>query len=825
MADTTFVSWQRRGGHAIGSVPVGGRASGHLTLTASDSAGGMASPPPLPFLLYGPGDVDGLRPGAVTGRYPRPGQADAEMEHCPYVELAEPDLPWRYSPRGDDGGMQPWLALLAVKPSEAERVGGAVLVTPAALSAHGMSDARAHVQQTGDHEVGRVLCLRPLELGTDYLALVVPAFDENGDAWSAARPMPVYDEWTFRTTSDIGTFEDLAEALHAAAEQENFGRIAVSLGDQDDEVVHVRGALTGIHDTTDPAPPAAATARLNALLDFDPDGTGGFDVDGRRYVRPPDYGDAWLQHARDGAPAGGWVQQVNDDPTHRVVAGLGLQGGVDLQDEIAGAAADRFGATATANQRLAALSSGLAVARSLWDRRVAPLSPERRIRVLGLAAGRVLVTDPAGAGVRPLIELASGPDRTLPRAIFSTAARRALRPNAARLRHAQGGATDLLADANAPRRTVRRADDAPGDPRYHDGVASGDTLVADVRAALGAFHVRGRDLARGDDLVPALQAAQADVDPRFKAALQRLEVPPPPRPVGRPVDLRALDDALVRAFDPRGDSAAVARVRATIAPDDPEPLAPREPCPDLDLPAWRYLRDRQREWLLPGAHLLTDGEVVGLAANPVFVDALLVGLNTQALGELRWRNIGVASGCTPLRRFWDRSTNDAAYAVDFDIRGIAQWVGPDGGGGDRRAVPLGSPAHTPGGTDARQLVVVFCTDLFRRYPGTLVYLAPPTGPGPDAPPNGQWADADLTRRVLPAFTARVTAKLVLYAFPCPPEALEQFWVVVEQQPPGTRFKRALDPGPGSTSAARAAKMLHTPVRVLLAGPTLVGGAR
>jgi hypothetical protein len=347
---------------------------------------------------------------------------------------------------------------------------------------------------------------------------------------------------------------------------------------------------------------------------------------------------------------------------------------------------------------------------------------------------------------------------------------------------------------------VRRPDDAPGDPRYHDGVASGDTLPADVRAALGAL----------------LQGAQADVDPRLKLGLARLRVPPPARPVRRPVDLGALDDVLVRAFDPRGASAAAARVRATITPDDPEPLAPREPCPDLDLPAWRYLRDCQREWLLPGAHILSDGEVVGLASNPVFVDALLVGLNTQTLSELRWRNIAVASGCTPLRRFWDRSTNDATYAVDFDIRGIAQWVGAAADGSDRRAFPLGAPTHTPGNVDARQLVVVFCTDLFRRYPGTFVYLAPPTG---------NWVDADLNQRVLPVFTARITAKLVLYAFPCAPEALEKFWVVVEQQPPGIRFDRTKDDPLAVSSAARAAAMLEPPVRVLLAGPTLVGGAR
>jgi hypothetical protein len=350
-------------------------------------------------------------------------------------------------------------------------------------------------------------------------------------------------------------------------------------------------------------------------------------------------------------------------------------------------------------------------------------------------------------------------------------------------------------------------------------VASGDTLVFDLRELLGGFGIRGRDVANGDDLVPALEAAQhVEVDPGLVKRLPRLHPEQPARPVPRPVDLAALDDALVRAFDPRGDSAAVSRVRATIDPDDPEPLAPREPCPDLDLPAWRYLRDRQREWLLPGAHTLTDGEVVGLASNPLFADAFLVGMNTQALGELRWRNMTVATGCTPLRRFWDRSTGeDDGYGVDYDIQGVVNWVGAAPDGTDLRGLPLGSPAHRPGGKDGRQLVVVFCTDLFRRYPGTLVYLAPPT--------DAAWTDADISlgARVLPAFSARVTAKLVLYAFPTAPETLEQFWVVVEQQPPGYRFDRGRDPGAGQTAATRAAAMLMPPVRVLLAGPTLVAG--
>ena len=64
---------------------------------------------------------------------------------------------------------------------------------------------------------------------------------------------------------------------------------------------------------------------------------------------------------------------------------------------------------------------------------------------------------------------------------------------------------------------------------------------------------------------------------------------------------------------------------------------------------------RSREWLLPGVGQLPDNCVIALQSDPIFIDAYLAGLNTQLLGELRWRNIPVATGCTPIRRFWDRA--------------------------------------------------------------------------------------------------------------------------------------------------------------------------
>ena len=822
MADIRFVGWRRKGGRSIDSI-AGGRAVGKLGVKVHDTAGGSASGEPH-YALHGPRDVAGLRAGAIAGRFPRPGQTDAEPAYCPYVTFRADDLPWRYTPEGPDGddGMRPWLALVVVEPGqvEARPSPGLVRLGAAALGPNVPSHHSAHVQDSAGHVVSRVVCRRSLKADHEYLAFVVPAFRADGQAWdgTTAETLAVLDEWWFRA-GDVGTFETLAKLLHPADDLGGFGRIEVALGDGADERVGVRGALTKIGDDTDPAPPGPAVDLLAEFLTVDPDAAvpghqRGFDAAGRRYVRPPTYGEAWRLDVTDGAPAGGWIAALQTDPTHRVVAGLGLQAGVDLQDEIATAAADRFGGTEAANQRIAGLAAGLAASRSLWDRRL-PTQRDRRIALLGLAAGRILATGDDGV-TRPLLDLATGSDRTLPPAILSTAAIRVLRSGASRLRRTPGAAESILGAANRPRPTVRRPDEAPAGQRerYADGVANGDALVAAVLASGAAFEGPGGPARNGDEMIGAF--VNADIDEEIGGGIRIIDIlvhEPPRRRTPRPVDLDELDKGLLVAFDPRGRAAAVDRVRATIDPDDdPEPLAPREPCVDLDLPAWRYLRDRQPEWLLPGASTLGDGEVVGLSTNPLFVDAFLVGENTQALGEMRWRNLRPATGCTPLRRFWDRTADTGAGpTASSDIVGVGAWVIADGGG-DRRGKRLGDVSHAAPGAVSTQLVVAFRTELFRRYPNTLVYLATPAPP--TVPNEGQ-----LGARIAPAFVAQASPTLWLFAFPVAPAEIANHWVVVEQQPPGIRFDRDLGAAAASAEAFADVALVQ-PVRVLLSGPAL-----
>jgi hypothetical protein len=205
--------------------------------------------------------------------------------------------------------------------------------------------------------------------------------------------------------------------------------------------------------------------------------------------------------------------------------------------------------------------------------------------------------------------------------------------------------------------------------------------------------------------------------------------------------------------------------------------------------------------------------VIALQGNPVFTDALLLGYNTQLLAELRWRNIRVATGCTPLRVFWDRANTADGARVD-DIVGVAGWADPS---------DLGDASHRPGGAAGEDLVLVFRGRLFLRYPRALIYLVSAVhGSAPDweqDPP----ADAP---RVLPTFQGRIGADVTFFGFEgFPAEDVEHHWVAVEEPPSGYRFynPNVVTPPAGADGATFAQAAFADPVRVLIRGNVLVPG--
>jgi hypothetical protein len=883
----TFLSWTRERLADLATGTAHGRARGEaeITLSGTNAAGAptTSATGTVAFLLAGPADVAGLQPGAIGRRYPAPGTLDHESDRCPYVELRDPGLPWRYTPAGSPGGgdQHPWLVLVVgTEGDEIAPIGDQVTLSPGVQVAHRLGDGGrypwAHVQVDAEQRrLARLLSGRRLEAGTDYLAVLVPAFADDGTpALTGTDPVTValYDHWRFRTATPAGSFEDLAGALRPGGADPTTGRADVAYPRVPGAgPLSVRGALAPRRDDEeeedDEAPPPPAIAADLAGLR-----TPGRDEAGRPIVGLPRYGGAW--HADPDATP--WGAALNGDPRHRGVAGVGLDLAVQLQEELVAEARANMGALAEARQRIAQLGAGLAASSALWERRF-PSDRRRLLWLLGPALRRLVTDDGAVA------DLATVVDRPLPPGVFSTAARRILRPGPARTALTAAGTVDgadVLAAANDCARAPVPVDGGVGidlpydelDQRRRDLVAGGridlHPLLPTIRALGVAAGKNGSPAAVlvADRLVDAVQRglrapwtgalgllAQASTitsdDARFSRLQQELAElldrwvelgsdpgdllplidgmgdPEPETPPCRPVDLDALAHGIFEAFDPRRpDASARVRVLATIDGLDPaQPLTPPEVCIGLDRPMWKDVAALAPEWLLPGVGTLPPDALVALETNPVFAEAFLVGLNTGLLEELRWRNVPVATACTPLRMFWDRAEAVAGDRLD-DIRGIHAWLGGTG---------LGDPQHRAPGVVPSDLVLVIRSELFRRYPSTVLYLVSAVhGSGPEARVDFEADPVAGAARAFPTFQGQVAADVTFFGFQgFAPDEIVRHWLVFEEPPAGFRFAndRVASPSPppqppdvdGADFADQA--FVH-PVRVLVRGDALDPGA-
>lgn len=870
-----FFGWRRSGLYAnvTDATLKQGRLRATSTVTLTNELPPNESVPgDLTFDIMGPGDVEALKAGAVIHMVPPPGSVDFEETKCAYVELAEPDLPWRYTPQLAAGlALRPWIVLVVGTAQEVTLHGsGTVTLTQTVLAAHELAaSARwAHVQddrdRPGERMVARLLSPRDLNPLTDYVAVVVPAFSSTGaPAWTIATPqvdLPAFLSWRFRTSTQ-GDFPSLASLLRPATPGPDFGRAPLTYTPLSIRpVVSVRGALAPIGGT-DTAVPATVIADVSALTSplIDPR---------RPVIGLPNYGDPWL--ADPAATA--WGAVFHQDPRHRGVAGLGLRAGIDEQALLSDAASKQAGALEEASMRIRNLTAGLSAARSLWARRL-PSDPIRRLAIFGPSLGRIM-TDQG-----TVLERITGPGRPLPAALFSSAARRVLRSGPVRSALAAKGANDpgnVLVRAN--RCPPPPPKSPPGLPHGDDlgrrfGIGSLDKSIAKaiknkkisfehleklvqrfdrrgyaksvldvfdqvmrywleqaaegrpvpILGLLALLDPPGEKRLSDEELLTRLRELHGDRPVADGDALLGLitgiATEPPKRPCA-PVDLTKVAISVTNAIDPTVASPFIVdRVLGTITGLDDQPLTPPELCPDLDIPAWQFLRDHNPNWLLPGAGTLPEDGVVAVETNPTWVDAFLLGVNTQITSELRFRNIPMRTGCTPLRQFWAR-TNPVTRSYDDDIVGVHKW--PAGSA-------LGSTAHQTLASASADLVVVFRTPLFRRYPQTIVYLtpAPLVGGEPD------WDGApDFANRLAPSFQGAITSEIVFFGFDLDPTQGRRFWVVLEEPPHGYQFSCRVDSANwpsarvnqfhnANNGAEFAAAAFADPYRVMIRGSSLI----
>ena len=973
----TFTSWQRSRLFDR-AVSQGARLGSSLALTLRDDKTGQTAPGDAPFALLAAADVAGLKPGAIKHMAPAPFARDAETTKLVHVDFWEKDLPWRYAPEReqnrptalvpDNKILRPWLVLLVGTGEEIQVAGGIANVKDNVLSAHNLVNSHlwAHTQNDGHATIARLLSPRKLRPQSEYVAVLVPAFNQGGaEMWTVTDNanaddeddavqrnfgskgvLPAFHFWRF-WTAEAGDFETLAAALHippagdAGKAKLHYRRSVPAAGIDLALAMEVRGAITSLQAPADPDP--AVLQQVIADVDHLNDAIEGA-------IGLPHYGRPWLPNPDEFAT--GWPHDLTDDPRFRSVTGLGVWMGVEAQESLMDAAVKQAGALREAGQRIGYLALGLLAAGRLWDRRL-PADKNERLRILGPLMGRMTA---AGGGL--VLDRVTSGASPLPPGLFSSAAQRILRDRSAQTRHVAGanGGIDRSAALEAANRPERQPERAPAGLPHFDGIAREmglppleelfrlddawiedvlDKLFELVRAISDDYRLRRDELqrtGRGQE-IPDLRREFVEIllgelsqglqdrlperdmpcegrqlvvrageefpggileflarvleddsaQRRLYDALWRelrrcmtrracddqighIDVPDPdafcddlldalppePRPQQKPIDLARLSDALYAALDPRQiDAPARLRLCSRLVGIDCSRLIPVEFAIGLDYPTWDLLNQYDKEWLLPGASALEKDSITALQTNPAFIDAYMVGINTQFMSEMRWRDLAVTRTSTPLRMFWGQ-VNYATQKRQADIQPLGEWAkAPDKPVGDLTHQSI-QPSDAQNASGSR-LVVAFRTDLFRRYPATLVYLVKPdpnvdkdeppedensplnkllkAPPQLDMPPSVHPVDSDAwkaeveawrnSRRktIGPSFAGKLTPEITFFAFDVTPSKLDEYWLMLDEPPAELRFRSDKNPD-ATNSAAFAASTLDEPTRVAWSGAEL-----
>src|SRR5262245_13728899 len=122
--DLTFYAWIRRGlAASLAAGSTSARVSIDLASTDASNKTTVVSKAKT-IQLRGPGHVLGLDPALVVRCEPAADATDFEPNLFPFVELASPDLPWRFTPGGADakGRLRPWIVLVVARKRDGVRV-------------------------------------------------------------------------------------------------------------------------------------------------------------------------------------------------------------------------------------------------------------------------------------------------------------------------------------------------------------------------------------------------------------------------------------------------------------------------------------------------------------------------------------------------------------------------------------------------------------------------------------------------------------------------------------------------------------------------------
>jgi len=460
-----FLPWVRQGA-AAGIDTTDMTANQPAVVSVSVQLGINNAPPDVQrqVRLYGPGDVVGIDPLQVVRTEPRAFATDFEPNYFPAIEFDRPDFLWLFTPAkaDDQGKLRPWLCLVVIKKQQGVAISldrnlplPVLEIKSPARADHELPNlseawAWAHAQVAGAQpqfaalksplggdpalNVSRLLCPRRLDPLTDYIACVVPTFEQgrraglgqpvqmpneqpplgltpawlSGDGSPAEVRLPVYFQWEFRTGTG-GDFESLVGQLKAREIPATVGKRPIDLSEPGfvlqpplapnapGTMLGLEGALRVVGSKPDDWPAAIRQpfqTALQGILSRAWEVATKEDDNHDPIVGPPVYG-CWQagRHIVNTTtpPPLNWLDELNLDPRHRVTAAFGTQVIQAEQEDLMASAWEQLGEIQRVNQIRRQGQLGRSVSAVYHARHFSQFSEDTLLKVLAPAQTRLVI--------------------------------------------------------------------------------------------------------------------------------------------------------------------------------------------------------------------------------------------------------------------------------------------------------------------------------------------------------------------------------------------------------------------------------------------------
>jgi hypothetical protein len=335
--------------------------------------------------LYGPGDITSLDPSVVIRTQPVNNSIDFESNLLPFIEFAQPDFPWRYTPEAPKGQtLRPWIFLIVLSDDGTEYDKVSIepnkplpyitVIDRCKLPNPGQIWAWAHVQvlnkingekisdelkKRPSDFVSRIICPRKLKPNQSYTAFLVPTFETGRlaglgekigegvhglkSAWpwpcneGSIQPpvsiqLPFYYSFKFKTGAG-DDFESLVGKLDPRQMPEGVGIKDIDVtnpgynlpsASASGEILGLEGALKAVSTQ-----PTTANGNNNNEMVAEQFKKAlmlilNAAAQGVPKVAPPIYG-CWHAQASTVVAENSqrWIDDLNLDPRNRIAAGLG----------------------------------------------------------------------------------------------------------------------------------------------------------------------------------------------------------------------------------------------------------------------------------------------------------------------------------------------------------------------------------------------------------------------------------------------------------------------------------------------------------------------